>query len=103
MEKSTKASKLDELKALNKKVKKPAFIFAYIFGSISSLILGTGMSVAMGVIMPHLFYAGLAVGVLGIILCSVNYPIYKKILLRRRIKYSEEIISLSNELLNENC
>ena len=43
-------SKLDELKALDKKVKRPAQIFAYVYGSLSSLVLGTGMCFAMKVI-----------------------------------------------------
>ena len=43
-------TKLDELKALDKKVKRPAQIFAYVYGSISSLVLGTGMCLAMKVI-----------------------------------------------------
>ena len=36
-------TKLDELKKLDKKVKRPAQIFAYVYGSLSSLVLGTGM------------------------------------------------------------
>ena len=36
-------TKIDELKALDKRVRRPAQIFAYTFGSLSSLVLGTGM------------------------------------------------------------
>ena len=38
---------LDELKALDTKVKRPAGVFAYIFGSISAMIMGSGMSLVM--------------------------------------------------------
>ena len=38
-----KKTKLDELKALDKKVKNPVLVFAYAFGIIASLILGVGM------------------------------------------------------------
>ena len=38
---------LDELKELDTKVKRPANVFAYIFGSISAIIMGAGMSLVM--------------------------------------------------------
>ena len=38
---------LDELKELDTKVKRPANVFASIFGSISALIMGAGMSLVM--------------------------------------------------------
>ena len=38
---------LDELKELDTKVKRPANVFAYIFGSISAIIMGSGMSLVM--------------------------------------------------------
>jgi hypothetical protein len=42
--------KLVALIKLNRKAKQGAEIFAYTFGIISSLIMGTGMSFSMGVI-----------------------------------------------------
>lgn len=38
---------LDARKALDAKVKRPAGIFAYIFGSISAIIMGSGMSLVV--------------------------------------------------------
>lgn len=35
---------LDELKDLDKKVKRPVNVFSYTFGTVSALILGAGMS-----------------------------------------------------------
>lgn len=92
---------LDELKSLDKKVKRPAQIFAYTFGVISSLILGFGMCLAMKVIFD-LMIVGILVGTLGIALCILTYPIYKKILLSRKQKYGDRIIELSDELLSSN-
>ena len=43
-------TKFDELKELNKKVNRPAQVGAYLFGSASALVLGTGMCFAMKVI-----------------------------------------------------
>jgi ABC-type Fe3+ transport system permease subunit len=96
-------TKFDELKALDKRVKLPAEIFAYVFGSLSSLVLGTGMCLAMKVIGAGLSFAmplGIGVGILGIALVSVNYPIYQKILKSRKKKYARRIMELSNSLLN---
>ena len=97
-------TKLDELKELDKKAKLPAKIFAYVFGSLSSLVLGTGMSLAMKVIGASLSFVmplGIGVGLLGILLVSINYPMYKGILKRRKKKYSKQIFELSDSLLNK--
>lgn len=95
-------TKFDELKELNKKVKNAPRIFAYIFGSVASLVLGLGMCLAMKVIggTTTLMIVGIAIGLIGIGLMLLTYPIYKKILEGRRKKYAGKILTLSNELLN---
>jgi hypothetical protein len=93
-------TKFDELKELDRRVKRPAEIFAYVFGSVSSLVLGTGMSLAMKVI-GNSMALGIGVGLLGILLVSVNYPIYKRILQSRKNKYAKQIFELSDGLLNK--
>ena len=98
--KPAKISKINELKNLNKKVVNPAIIFAYIFGIVGTLILGTGMCLAMEVL-GNIMWLGIVVGVIGIVFVSINYPIYKVILNKRKEKYSSEIIQRSNEILNE--
>lgn len=57
-----------------------ASIFAYIFGVIAALILGGGMCMTM-LIENNIpaFAGGVVLGVLGIALCCVTYPIYKKL------------------------
>ena len=97
-------SKVKALKRLDAKAKNPAYIFTYTFGSISSLILGTGMSLAMGVIgggAPLMIGLGIAIGCLGIAGMSVNYPIFKKILTKSKNKYASDIIQLANEIASE--
>ncbi len=93
-------TKLDELKALDRKVKRPAEITAYSVGSIGSLVLGTGMCFAMKVI-GNMMPLGIVIGVAGIAIVTANYFLYKKILKSRKNKYAQEIIDLSNELLHE--
>ena len=75
---------LDELRALDAKVKRPANVFAYIFGSVSAIIMGSGMSLVMTDLGATLGISGMAtgivIGVVGMLMAIVNYPIYKKIL-----------------------
>ena len=101
-----KDSSLDELRKLDRKVKAPAEVFAYIFGSISALIMGAGMSLVMTDVanmlgLGDMTVLGIAVGVVGMVLAIVNYPIYKGILNSRKKKYSEQVIALSNKILSE--
>lgn len=97
--KSNEKSKLEELKSLDRHVKNPAKIFAYIYGGLGSLILGFGMCLAMEVIFD-LMPLGIVIGVVGIIMVSTAYPIYQGMLAKRKAKYSDVIIAKSNELLN---
>lgn len=91
-------TKLDELKALDKKVKRPAQIFAYVYGSVSSLVLGTGMCLAMKVI-GNSMALGVGIGLVGIALALSTYPIFKAMLKRRKNKYAKQIFELSDGLL----
>ncbi|MBQ4044441.1 MAG: dihydropteridine reductase, partial [Clostridia bacterium] len=62
-------SELDELRRLDAEVKRPANVFAYVFGSISAIIMGAGMSLTMTEIGANLgigspMVVGIIVGVL---------------------------------------
>ncbi|MBD5100953.1 MAG: dihydropteridine reductase [Clostridiales bacterium] len=91
---------LDKLKALDKKVKRPAKAFAYTFGTIGALVLGTGMCLAMKVI-GDLMAVGIVVGCAGILMVSINYAIYKAIMKKRKAKYSQEVLELSQSIIAE--
>lgn len=101
-EKSAKENDLDQLIKLDAKVKRPAEITAYTLGTAGSLVLGTGMCLAMQVLTTASFAMplGIVIGLLGIGMVSVNYFIYKAILKLRKAKYSKQIIELSDKLLN---
>ena len=97
-------TQLDALKALDNKVKKPANVFAYIFGAIAAIIMGSGMSLVMTDIgamigMNSTMIPGIVIGVIGLVLAIINYPIYKKILASRRKKYAGKIIELSDNIM----
>ena len=97
------SSKLVALKKLDKKAKLPATIFTYTWGIAFALVFGTGMSLAMQVIGSGLagMVLGIAVGIIGMIGCGVNYPIYKKLLEKGKAKYAYEIVQLAREIADK--
>ena len=96
-------TKVVTLKKLDAKAKRPANIFAYTFGIISSLVFGTGMCMGMKVLgdSTTTFILGIIIGVIGMICCGVNYPIYKNLLAKGKNKYASDIISLAKEISEE--
>ena len=100
------STELDALRALDAKVKRPANLFAYIFGSFSAIVMGSGMSLVMtdigemiGLTDPMI--PGICIGIVGMALALVNYPIYKKMLASRRQKYAAEIMRLSDKIMGK--
>lgn len=100
------ASKLVAMKKLDRKAKLPAQIFAYSFGMIGALILGVGMCLCMGQIgraLPMSMPLGVAIGIIGIGMVSVNPPVYKRILEKGKKKYAFEIMELAREITAESA
>lgn len=89
-------SKIIALKKLDSKAKLPATVFTYTFGIFSTLVFGTGMCLAMQVIGGGLM--SMVLGILGLIGCGVNYPIYKKMLEKGKAKYAYEIVELARQI-----
>ena len=97
------SSKIVALRKLDRKAKLPAIVFTYIWGIISALVFGTGMCLSMQVIgsgITHMVM-GIVIGIIGIIGCSVNYPIYKSMLEKSKKKYAYEIVELAREISEE--
>ena len=97
---------LDELRELDAKVRRPANVFAYIFGSIGALIMGSGMSLVMTDIaelvgIPNPMLYGIVIGVVGMLMAILNYPIYTRLLCARRKKYADRIVALSDRIMKE--
>lgn len=100
-------TELDELRRLDAKVKGPANVFAYVFGSISAVIMGAGMSIVMTDIgatigLADAMIPGISVGLIGMAMALLTYPIYKSIMNARKKKYAPEILALSEKIINEN-
>ena len=96
-------TELDVLKALDARVKKPAKVFGYTYGSIGTIVMGAGMSLVMTDIgsllgMTDTLLPGIVVGVVGLVMALTTYPIYKKILNSRKKKYAGKIMELSDRI-----
>ena len=100
------STELDALRELDAKVKRPANVFAYLFGSISAIIMGAGMSLVMTDIgasigMQNTMVPGIVIGLVGMVMAIVNYPIYRGIMNTRKKKYADEILSLSDKIMTK--
>ena len=98
-------TELVALKELDTKVKRPANVFAYTYGSIGAIVMGAGMSLVMTEIgeiigVASAMVPGIVIGVVGMGMALSTYPIYKKILNARKKKYAPEILKLSDKIIN---
>ncbi|MGN0243044.1 MAG: dihydropteridine reductase [Lachnospiraceae bacterium] len=94
-------SKVIALRKLDNKAKLPSEIFTYTFGIASSLIMGTGMCLSMKVIgsgTTGCVVSGIIIGIIGLVLMGINYPIYKKMREKGKQKYAFEIMQLAREI-----
>lgn len=99
-------TQLDALRELDAKVKRPANVFAYVFGGIGAIIMGCGMSLVMTDIgatlgMSNTMAPGIIIGLAGLLMAVVNYPIFKGILNGRKKKYADEIMKLSDKIMGD--
>ena len=94
------SSKIVALKKLDSRAKLPAIIFTYSCGIISALIFGTGMCMAMKVI-GNSMALGIIIGIIGMIGCGANYPLYKKTLEKGKAKYAYEIVELARQISDQ--
>ena len=100
-------TQIDALKELDAKVKRPANVFAYIFGGISAIIMGSGMSLIMTDIgsaigVEDAMAPGVIIGIVGMLMAIINYPVHKGILSSRKKKYADQIMKLSDEIMDNN-
>lgn len=95
---------LEELKALDARVKRPANVFGYVYGSLGAIVMGTGMSMVMTDIgamlgLKDAMPLGIAMGLVGIVMVLSTYPLYKRILTSRKNQYAAEILALSEKVM----
>ena len=90
--------KLQRLKRLDAEVYNKAITLSLIVGIIGTLVMGIGMCCSM-VWADICFVPGIIIGVTGIVLVCLAYPVYNKTLKKEREKIAPEIIRLTDELI----
>lgn len=94
----TEENKMDRLRRLDAQVGQKATMYGIIVGVIGTLILGTGMSCCM-VWGGAVFILGIAVGIIGMAVLALAYPVYNRILKKERKRVAPEILRLTEELM----
>lgn len=94
---------MERLRALDARVGKKATAVSIAVGVIGTLVMGTGMSMAMTELGERLlgeagFLAGVACGVVGMVILACAYPLYNRTLRAERKKAAPEILRLTDEL-----
>lgn len=89
--------KMERLRKLDNSVTAKASTLALIVGIIGALILGLGMSCAM-VFEGVWFIPGIVIGVVGIAVLSLAYPLYNRTVKTEREKIAPQILALTDEL-----
>ena len=95
--------KMEQLRKLHAIPTQKAQAASLAVGIVGALIMGTGMSLAMtdiGSVLGGLAMAlGILVGIVGMVLVALAYPLYNRVLRKEREKIAPEILQLSDELL----
>ena len=97
-------TELDALKTLDAKVKRPARVFGYVYGTAGAIVMGAGMSLVMTDIgavlgLEKSLVPGINLGVVGLGMALTTWPIYKKLLVSRKKKYASRIMALSERIV----
>ena len=96
--------KMTQLRRLDASVYSKASTAALAVGIVGALIMGIGMSLVMtdigavlGTVLAMII--GISIGVVGIVLVCLAYPIYNRTLKKEREKIAPEILRLTDELM----
>lgn len=95
--------KMEQLRRLHHSAGSKAKAWAITIGTIGALVLGTGMSLCMtelgGFLGGTAMFIGIPVGLAGIVLVALAYPVYNSILKKERQRIAPEILRLTDELM----
>ena len=96
MPRQERQSKLERLRELDEGVTRKGTVAALILGILGALILGLGMSLCM---VWELFMPGIPVGVAGMAMAGVAYPVYTRVTELEKERVAPEILRLTEELM----
>ena len=91
-------TKLERLRRLDGLVKNTAIIWSLVLGVVGTLVLGLGLTM---ILEWSIWLWGIVLMVIGSVPMAIAYPVYKSTLNKGKAKYGDEILRLSEELLNE--
>lgn len=95
--------KMAQLRKLDSIPTQKAQAISLCFGVIGALIMGTGMSLAMTDLGASLgalaLVLGIVIGVIGMTLMALAYPMYKRVLKKEQERIAPEILRLTEELM----
>ncbi|MBQ8909619.1 MAG: hypothetical protein IJY91_01110 [Oscillospiraceae bacterium] len=98
--------KMEQLRKLDHSASQKAQAWAIALGIIGALILGSGMSLFMSDLGEWLgsyqnlsMIIGIIIGVIGLVLVALAYPVYNRILKKERQRIAPEILRLTDELM----
>lgn len=98
VEREQSETKLDRLRRLDALVKNTAIIWSLVLGVVGCLTFGLGLTM---ILEWQILVFGIILMVVGAIPMASAYPVYCRVLKKYKSRYGEEIISLSEQLLNE--
>lgn len=89
--------KMEQLRQMDKRVSRKGTIISIIIGVIGCLLLGIGMCCMMEWA-GRWFVPGIIIGVIGIVMIALAYPLYERITKKERKKIAPLILKLADEL-----
>ncbi len=90
-------SDIEKLQKLDRKAETPGMIAAMTVGIIGTLIMGTGMSLVM--VFGNMV-TGIVLGIVGIGIMLLAYPVWKKVTKSSREKVRAEVMQLGEKIRN---
>ena len=98
--------RMERLRRLDRLVTRRGTVLSLIVGIFGALIMGAGMSLAMTDLAAYVdipenqaLLIGIIIGVVGMAIAAVAYPIYSAVTKHDRARIAPEIIRLTDELM----
>lgn len=89
--------KMETLRKLDRSAEKPGQAIAIVMGTLGSLIFGIGMCCVM-LWAETLFVPGIVIGLIGMLIVSLAYPMYIRVTKKQRAKIADRVLELSKEI-----
>ena len=96
-------NKLEQLRRLDRSTAQKAQAWALTIGVLGTLIFGAGMSLCLteltGFLGGTAMLIGVPVGLVGLVLLALAYPLYNRVLRKERERVAPEVLRLTEELM----